>query len=391
VGRRLFVLGSFVATLAIAGAAEASWGTIGAGTGSAKASSIPPGSVPTHSTTTYPNVALSWSPLSVGGAAVSYVVRRYSEAGSLQTIGAGCSGTLATSSCTESSVPVGRWQYTTQAAKANWVGLESAKSTTVEVAAPPTSVVCTNCHTYARTGTVYINAANQAAVQLQAVLPSTSLGTDTANVVLTDSASHTATTSGPASAGSGTVTFPTLSSAALVDGAVTAGSYVTANTGDVSPTTSLALVRDTVAPTGVDAVAANGGTARQLDAGDTITFTFSEPIDPATVKSGWSGTSTTVPVTFTNAGGNDTFTIGGTNLGTINTTANYVMGTVTCAGSSMVASAGTVTVTLGACTGATHTGPPKGTAFFWPPSAAITDFAGNPISTAVVSGSQGGF
>src|SRR5262249_1032552 len=117
----------------------------------------------------------------------------------------------------------------------------------------------------------------------------------------------------------------------------------------------------------------------------------SEPIDPATVKSGWSGTATTVPATFTNAGGNDTFTIGGTNLGAINTTANYVMGTGTCAGSSRVGGARTRTGPPGACTGATRTGPPKGTAFFWPPSAAITDLAGNPISTALVSGSQGGF
>lgn len=388
-GRRLFVLGSFVAALAIAGAAEASWGTIGSGAGSAKASSMPPGSVPTHSSTTYPNVALSWSPLSVGGTAVTYVVRRYTESGALQSVGTGCSGTLVTSSCTESSVPVGRWQYTTQATKGSWVGPESVRSATVEVAAPPTSVVCTNCHTYG--GTTYINAANQASVQLQAVVPSTSLATDTANVSLTDSASHSASTTAPAPAGGGTVTFPTLSTASIADGAVTAGSFISANTGDVSSTTSLALVRDTVAPTGVDAVSANGGVARQLDAGDTITFTFSEPVDPSTVESGWNGSSTTVAVTFTNAGGNDKFTVGGTNLGTINTTANYVMGTVTCAGSSMVGSATTVKITLGNCTGATRTGPPKGTAFFWPPSATITDLAGNPISTALVTGSQGGF
>ncbi len=322
---------------------------------------------------------------------MSYTVRRYSEAGAPQSIGASCSGSVATNSCTESAVPVGRWQYTTQATKGGWLGAESAKSTTVEIAAPPTSLTCTNCHTYSGTGTVYVNSANRTAVQLQATLPATSLATDTANLSLTDSASHAVSTSKPATVGAGAVVFSTLSTATFVDGAVTAGSYVTANTGDVSSTKSLALVRDTVAPSGSDIVAANGGTRRVVDNGDTITYTFSEPFDPGTVMSGWTGASTTVSVTFTNSGGNDTFTVGGTNLGTVNTGANYVTGTVTCSGSTMGASGATVTVTLGTCLGSTRNGPNNGASFQWAPSASVTDLAGNPLSTATVTGSTGTF
>ena len=391
VRRHLLVLGGFVAALAIAGAAEASWATSGSGAGYSRATSIPAGSVPSHTISTYPNVSLNWTALTVGGAAVSYSVRRYSEAGTLQSIGASCSGSVATNSCTESAVPVGRWQYTTQATKGSWLGAESAKSTTVEIAAPPTTLTCTNCHTYAGTGVVYVNSGNRTAVQLQATLPVTSLATDTANLSLTDGASHTVSTSKPATSGAGTVVFSTLSTATFVDGAVTAGSYVTANTGDVSSTKSLALVRDTVTPTATNIVAANGGTRRVIDSGDTITYTFSEPVDPGTVKSGWSGASTPVTVAFTNSGSNDTFTVGGPDLATVNTTANYVTGTVTCSGSTMIASGSTVTVTLGTCVGSTRTGPNAGDNFQWTPSATVTDLAGNPMSTTVVTGSNGTF
>jgi hypothetical protein len=391
VRRHLLVLGGFVAALAIAGAAEASWATSGSGAGYSKASSIPAGSVPSHTISTYPNVGLNWTALSVAGAPVSYTVRRYSEAGTLQAIGASCSGSVATNSCTENAVPVGRWQYTTQATKGGWLGTESAKSTTVEIAAPPTTLTCTNCHTYSGTGTVYVNSTNRTTVQLQATLPATSLATDTANLSLTDSASHTVSTSKPATAGAGTVVFSTLSTATFVDGAVNAGSYVTANTGDVSSTKPLALVRDTVAPTGSNIVAANGGTRRRVDDDDTITYTFSEPVDPGTVKSGWTGASTTVTVTFTNVGSNDTFVVGGTNLGTVNTTANYVNTSVTCSGSTMVASGATVTVTLGGCTLSLRNGPNGGDNFQWTPPATITDLAGNALSSSTVTGSNGTF
>ena len=97
---------------------------------------------------------------------------------------------------------------------------------------------------------------------------------------------------------------------------------------------SFATASDWVAPTATSIAAANKGgagtTAGKLGSGDTITFTFSESIDPASILSGWSGASTAVRVRFADASSNDTFTVqdsgGGTTvkLGTVTTGGNYV-------------------------------------------------------------------
>jgi chitinase len=389
VRRHLLALGGIVAALALSGAADASWAISGSGNGSSRATSVPTGSVPSHTLPTYPNVALAWSAVTVGGAAASYTVRRYSETGVLEAIGASCSGTVAANACTESSVPVGRWQYTTQATKGSWLGAESTKSTTVEIAAAPTSVTCTNCHTYS--GTSYINSSISAAVQLQAVFPSTSLATDTANLSLTDTASHSVSTSKAAPAGAGTLSFSTVTTAGFADGAVTAGSYVTANTSDVSPTRSLALVRDTAAPTASNVAPSNGGTAKKADNGDRINYVFSEPVDPTTVKSGWNGSSATVSAVFTNSASADTVAVTGTNLGTVNTQADYVSAALTCSTSTISMSGAVVTLTLGGCLPATaQRTNVAATAFKWTPSVGVTDLAGNAMSTTLVTGSTAG-
>jgi hypothetical protein len=97
---------------------------------------------------------------------------------------------------------------------------------------------------------------------------------------------------------------------------------------------SFATASDWVPPTATSIAAANKGgigtTAGKLGSGDTITFTFSESIDPASILSGWSGASTAVRVRFADASSNDTFTVqdsaGGTTvkLGTVTTGGNYV-------------------------------------------------------------------
>jgi hypothetical protein len=100
---------------------------------------------------------------------------------------------------------------------------------------------------------------------------------------------------------------------------------------------------DTVAPTRVSMSAANGtGTAGHIDAGDTITFTYSEPMLASSILSGWSGSSAaSVKVRFF-SGGSDSFTVldsggaanvkleaGTTNSGGVSLgTANYVTNTV---------------------------------------------------------------
>jgi hypothetical protein len=71
---------------------------------------------------------------------------------------------------------------------------------------------------------------------------------------------------------------------------------VTDRAGNATTTDHLGIRLDNVAPRATDVQAVNGGgTAGRLDAGDVITFTWSEPMDAATILAGC-GTSTAVTV-----------------------------------------------------------------------------------------------
>jgi len=268
--------------------------------------------------------------------------------------------------------------------KAGWTGAESAKSVTAEIAAAPTSVSCTNCTTFG--STKYINNAGKLSVNLQVALAASSLSTDTVHLTLTDSASTTVTaTTQAATAGAGTVAFTGLNTSTLVDGNITATAWVTTNTSDSSPNTTATLVRDTVAPTASDIFGTNGGgTAKKIDTnGDTLVYTFSEPMDPASIQAGWSGASTTVNPSIV---GGDTITVVAP-LGSVSTGgAGYVSSgsTVTCSTTTMVMSGSTITLTLNNCLPANKLKIGTNTqTFAWTPSASATDQAGNPMSTTV--------
>ncbi len=382
----LTVLLVAILALVVVQVAAAAWSISSSGNGAVKALSMPAGSAPTKAVS-YPNIAVGWSAVTVGGSAVSsYTVRRYTEAGVLQTIAAGCSGAITATTCTESSVPVGRWQYTTQPVKAGWTGTESAKSATAEIAAAPTGVSCTNCTTFG--ATKYINNAGKLSVNLQVTLAASSLSTDTVHLTLTDSGSTTVTaTTQAATAGAGTVTFSGISTSTLVDGNITATAWVTTDTSDSSLSATTTLVRDIVAPTATDIFGTNGGTLKKIDTagGDTLVYSFSEPIDPASIQAGWSGASTTVNPSI--AGG-DTITAAAA-LGTVGTGgAGYVAtgSTVTCSTTTMVMSGSTITLNLNNClpTNKLKTITTT-TTFVWTPSAAATDQAGNPMSTTARS------
>jgi len=81
-------------------------------------------------------------------------------------------------------------------------------------------------------------------VTIQVTLAATSLATDIVHLTLTDSGSNVVTaTTQAATAGAGTVTFAALSTAGLVDGAVTATAWVTTNTSDSSAVTTTGVRR----------------------------------------------------------------------------------------------------------------------------------------------------
>jgi chitinase len=185
-------------------------------------------------------------------------------------------------------------------------------------------------------------------------------------------------------------TAATLSSGTYT--ATASQSDASANTGTSSPHT---FTVDTIAPTATDIAAANGGgTAGKTDAGDVVTFSFSEPISPSSVLSGWDGTSTPVQLRVT-AGflAPDPFTVldngGGTgvHLGSVQTNADFVTTTETFA-ATMVRSADrqSVVVTLGAL----QSGVPAVLAagaqnMTWTVNGAVTDLAGNAVTTVSVT------
>lgn len=152
---------------------------------------------------------------------------------------------------------------------------------------------------------------------------------------------------------------------------------------------------DNTVPTGTDVQTTNGGAiAGRADAGDKITYTFSETPDPNSILAGWSGASTSVVVRL-NQATNDTVTIYNSAnstllpLGTINlartdyTTANLTFGASGTA-STMVLSGSTITVTLGTQSAAATTAAANGT-MVWTPAAGTTDWAGNATSTTTAT------
>lgn len=186
----------------------------------------------------------------------------------------------------------------------------------------------------------------------------------------------------------------------LGQGTYTAQATQTDSAGNSTTSTSHTFTIDTAAPTRVSIAAANGaGTSGHLDSGDTITFTYSEPMLASSVLSGWSGASSaTVNVKFFNSA-TDAFTVldsasaanvkldaGTTNGGgvALGSGANFVSGTVTF-GATLTRSADgkSFVVTLGSPNNAsrvvsTRTGTANMT---WTPKAGSTDLAGNALAS----------
>jgi chitinase len=159
---------------------------------------------------------------------------------------------------------------------------------------------------------------------------------------------------------------------------------------------------DTTAPARASVGAANGnGTAGHLDAGDTITFTYSERMLPSSILSSWSATtSASVKVRFFSSTGGDSFTVldsnsaanvkldngttggGGVSLGT---SANYVMATTTFAATLGQSSDGkSFVVTLVGSPdypSRVVSTPVTAKNMTWSPKAGPTDLAGNALAS----------
>jgi hypothetical protein len=159
---------------------------------------------------------------------------------------------------------------------------------------------------------------------------------------------------------------------------------------------------DTTAPTRASISAVNGtGTAGHLDAGDVITFTYSEPITPVSILPTWSGASpATVKVRFFNVSSTlDGFTVldststanvkldaGTTSVPgvTLGTSTNYVTNTVNFTGSMTRSADGrSFVIVLGTNDAASKivSTPVSSAKMTWTPKAGPTDLAGNALTS----------
>lgn len=157
---------------------------------------------------------------------------------------------------------------------------------------------------------------------------------------------------------------------------------------------------------GFDVQTPNGtGTGGRLDAGDSITFTYSKQMNPASIAAGWNGGATTVTLrlrdggllgTGASADGIDVL-VGNSavNLGSVNLRGDYIRSNKTAqftatmtAGTATVNGATVTTVRVGltalASGGALRTATTTGS-MIWTPSANATDLTGARSTTAPVS------
>jgi hypothetical protein len=156
------------------------------------------------------------------------------------------------------------------------------------------------------------------------------------------------------------------------------------------------VIVDNTAPSATDIQATNksGGTAGKAEIGDSITYTFSEPIDPHSILAGWTGAATNVVVRITNATGDPLTVYNAANttqlpLGSVGLGRNdYVSSSLTFGASgtasTMVQSGNAITITLGTGSAASTTAASTGT-MSWTPSASVYDRAGNAETTTARS------
>jgi Bacterial Ig domain len=177
----------------------------------------------------------------------------------------------------------------------------------------------------------------------------------------------------------------------LADGTYDFRATATDALGHSSTATLAARTLDSTAPKGSDIQAINGtgSTAKKIDAGDVITFKLSEPLAPASILAGWTGTSTPVSVHVNDAGTLDTLNVYDAanttklNLGDVALKADRTSASVRLA-ATMTMSGSTITLTLGASSGSLRTASGT-TPMVWTPSTAATDLAGNAMSATAVT------
>jgi len=151
---------------------------------------------------------------------------------------------------------------------------------------------------------------------------------------------------------------------------------------------------DNTAPSGVDVDTVNVGLLNLTgtpEQGDRIIFTFSERIDPETVRSNWTGSAANVTVRIANNGAADIITIWNAantvqlGLGAVDTKADIVSAATVFGASgtrsTIVQNGASITITLGTLNSGAVLTSLSLTPMLWTPSSQATDGAGNPSAT----------
>lgn len=124
----------------------------------------------------------------------------------------------------------------------------------------------------------------------------------------------------------------------------------------------------------------NGGsTPAKAESGDSITFTFAGPVNPALVLAGWNGAGTLVTVHLQNNAKNDTLTVRNNSSGAM----LFPLGFVSLEGdystnadfrfSVMTASGNTITIVLGTPSGHIKSKPKPGAMIWTAPTNTVTE------------------
>ena len=180
----------------------------------------------------------------------------------------------------------------------------------------------------------------------------------------------------------------------LAAGAATFSVSATDTDGNTRSRDGFTVTVDDTSPSAVDVQATNvgGGTAGRVEAGDRLTFTFSEPVEPDPILGGWTGAATTVTVRLSNGPGGgeriqiwDAVNASQLPLGTVTLgRKDYVNGSVTIGSSTMVMNGSAITITFGAPSGNVRQAAGAGT-MTWTPTTALYDWAANAcLATAAI-------
>jgi large repetitive protein len=235
-----------------AGVAQAAWMATGSGAGASQAGSlgVPTGGSVGSATTN--SLSLSWSAPSAGASPTGYTVLRSTSSGSgyASIASGGCSGTVNTTSCTDSGLTAGTsYYYVVAATRAAWTGANSAEFTgTTNAAATAAPVITGLKDTTSDTG----SSATDGVTKNQTPVIVGTHGTNGATITVFDGSTSLGTTTVAAGAWEFTPTV------ALGSGSHAITAKATANSLTSAASNTLTVLVDVTAPSGLTASCAFG-------------------------------------------------------------------------------------------------------------------------------------